>query len=114
MKATGSLDPETWSLLIPAEPQAPAPLAVTPEPPVLPAEPQITLDEINSKLQSQETVKRIQQALKDAGYDPGSIDGKIGPKTRKAIAEFQSEHNFNAGGGIDVQTWLALGDSITD
>lgn len=39
----------------------------------------------------------IQQHLKRQGYDPGPIDGFVGPKTRAALAQFQqafpgSEH----------------------
>jgi murein L,D-transpeptidase YcbB/YkuD len=35
------------------------------------------------------TKKQIQQALKNAGYYDGKVDGKIGPKTKTAIREFQ-------------------------
>ena len=37
------------------------------------------------------TSKNIQIALSNAGYYNGSIDGKIGPKSQKAIREFQAE-----------------------
>ena len=32
-------------------------------------------------------VKAVQQALKDKGHDPGSVDGVMGPKTRSALKE---------------------------
>ena len=38
--------------------------------------------------------QQIQQALKNAGLYGGSIDGSIGPKTKKAIEEFQAQNNL--------------------
>ena len=35
-----------------------------------------------------EDVKRVQQALKEQGQDPGPIDGIIGPKTKQALRAF--------------------------
>src|SRR3989338_3212643 len=36
------------------------------------------------------TAQQIQEALKNAGLYDGKIDGDIGPRTKKAIEEFQS------------------------
>jgi len=33
-------------------------------------------------------IAQIQHALKNFGYDPGTIDGRLGKNTRKAIKEF--------------------------
>jgi len=44
------------------------------------------------------TKKQIQKALKNAGYYDGVIDGKIGPKTRAAIMEFQKNMDLKADG----------------
>ncbi|MEK7849566.1 MAG: peptidoglycan-binding domain-containing protein [Candidatus Omnitrophota bacterium] len=44
------------------------------------------------------TKKQIQKALKNAGYYDGVIDGKIGPKTRAAIMEFQNNMELKADG----------------
>jgi len=40
------------------------------------------------------TVRRIQSALVDRGYDPGPVDGRSGPRTRAAIAAYQRDHGL--------------------
>src|SRR4051812_1632900 len=42
------------------------------------------------------TPKQIQQALKNAGVYSGKVDGNIGPKTKKAIEEFQTQNGLKA------------------
>jgi len=50
----------------------------------------------------------IQQALKQAGFYQGSVDGKVGPKTQQAIKEFQQAHQLKADGKVGPKTWAAL------
>ncbi len=52
--------------------------------------------------------KDIQRALKNAGFDVGTIDGKIGPKTRKAIEDFQRSKGLKADGKVGPKTWGEL------
>ncbi len=52
--------------------------------------------------------KQIQTALKNAGYYEGTIDGKMGKKTRKAVKEFQKANNLPVDGKVGKKTWLAL------
>ena len=52
--------------------------------------------------------KDIQKALKNAGFYTGSADGKIGPKTKKAIEEFQSSKGLKADGKVGPKTWAEL------
>lgn len=54
------------------------------------------------------TVGEIQTALKNAGYYSGSIDGKAGPKTKKAIESFQSANSLKADGKVGSMTWGLL------
>ena len=54
------------------------------------------------------TPKRIQTALKNAGYYTGSVDGKIGPQTKQAIKEFQRTHGLSADGKVGSKTWTQL------
>ncbi len=54
------------------------------------------------------TVKDIQQALKDRGFDPGPIDGIRGRKTIKAIKEFQVKNNLVADGLVGPKTSAVL------
>ena len=50
----------------------------------------------------------IQTALKNAGFYSGVVDGKIGPKTKKAIEAFQKANNLKADGKIGPKTWDLL------
>ena len=52
--------------------------------------------------------KDIQRALKNAGFDIGTIDGKIGPKTKKAIEDFQKSKGLKADGKVGPKTWAEL------
>ena len=53
-------------------------------------------------------LKQIQIALKKAGYDPGSMDGKMGKQTRQAIKAFQKANKLSADGRVGKGTWKAL------
>lgn len=52
----------------------------------------------------------IQRKLAEMGYDlgRGGIDGKAGPKTRAAIAAFQTDHGLSADGAVGGQTATIL------
>ncbi|MBI3324943.1 MAG: peptidoglycan-binding protein [Candidatus Omnitrophica bacterium] len=52
--------------------------------------------------------KEIQQALKNAGVYQGPVDGKIGPRTRDAIKEFQRIQGLKVDGVVGRQTWEKL------
>ena len=58
---------------------------------------------------SKDKVKEVQEALKGNGFDPGTADGVIGPKTNQAIRDFQKSKNLQATGRIDEKTASALG-----
>ncbi len=55
------------------------------------------------------TVKRVQQALNDNGYDCGAPDGVSGRKTKQAIMDYQQANNLEATGLIDDLLLDALG-----
>ena len=55
---------------------------------------------------------QVQQALKNAGYYNGQVDGKLGDKTKRAIADFQKAHNLTADGVIGRKTWNVLKDYL--
>ena len=44
------------------------------------------------------TVMQLQEKLQAAGYDPGPVDGIMGPATRTAISEFQQDKGWIADG----------------
>jgi hypothetical protein len=50
----------------------------------------------------------VQQRLRNLGFDPGPIDGIIGPLTRAAISRFQSWKGMPATGRADKATREAL------
>ena len=54
------------------------------------------------------TAKEIQTALKNANYYTGTIDGKIGPGTKKAIEEFQKANGLTPDGKVGSKTWTLL------
>jgi peptidoglycan hydrolase-like protein with peptidoglycan-binding domain len=58
---------------------------------------------------SKDKVKAIQEALKSKGFDPGTADGVVGPKTNQALRDFQKSNNLQATGRIDDKTASALG-----
>ena len=55
----------------------------------------------------------IQTALKAAGFYTGNVDGKIGPKTKKAIVEFQKAKGLKADGRVGPKTWIELEKYLT-
>lgn len=54
------------------------------------------------------SISDVQRALKRAGFDPGSVDGKLGKKTKSAIREFQRSQGLSADGVVGQKTWSAL------
>ena len=54
------------------------------------------------------SIAAIQQALIEAGFDPGAADGKMGSKTVSAIRQYQKKHGL-AEGGFTLETLEKLG-----
>ncbi len=54
------------------------------------------------------SVKQIQTALKNAGLNPGKIDGKMGKQTKDAIRAFQKANNLGVDGKVGKKTWSLL------
>jgi len=52
--------------------------------------------------------KDIQQALKNAGYYNGKIDGVKGKGTKRAVKEFQKANGLRADGVVGRRTWELL------
>lgn len=50
----------------------------------------------------------LQQALKNAGYYSGKLDGKIGSGTKQAIKEFQRDSGLKVDGVVGQRTWNQL------
>ena len=63
---------------------------------------------ISHRLKSKDRIEKIQQALKNAGFYKGDIDGKIGLKTRSAVKAFQKSKELIADGVVGQKTWDEL------
>ncbi|MBN1688758.1 MAG: peptidoglycan-binding protein [Candidatus Omnitrophica bacterium] len=50
----------------------------------------------------------LQEALKNAGYYKGTLDGKIGSGTREAIKNFQRDNGLKVDGVCGRNTWERL------
>jgi len=83
-----------------AQPQTPAGISVAGAP--------VTVSPGSSAAILKPSTREIQQALKNAGFYQGSVDGKLGPKTREAIREFQRVHQLKVDGLVGKQTWEKL------
>lgn len=53
-------------------------------------------------------VKEIQQRLKAAGFNPGSIDEEFGLDTKEAVRQFQATRGLSIDGIVGRETWFAL------
>lgn len=60
---------------------------------------------------SRDGVRRVQQVLKDKGFDPGPVNGVPGTRMKDAVSAFQTRYGINANGDVDNQTLLALGEA---
>lgn len=49
-----------------------------------------------------------QLSLRDLGYNPQGVDGKIGKNSRKAIRAFQKDFGLSPTGNLDKETMTAL------
>jgi vacuolar-type H+-ATPase subunit H len=54
-------------------------------------------------------VRGAQEALRDKGFDPGPVDGVMGPRTAAAVRDFQSKEGLSATGQLDADTRARLG-----
>lgn len=62
-----------------------------------------------ASVKSNFSVKDVQKALANAGYDPGKIDGRMGKQTRDALKAFQKANNLTVNGKANKKTWALLG-----
>ena len=54
-------------------------------------------------------IERAQQALKDAGHDPGAVDGVMGGRTTAALKAYQKQEGLEPTGRLDDATLTKLG-----
>ena len=57
---------------------------------------------------AKDDVRTAQQALQDKGFNPGPIDGIMGPRTKAALSDFQTKENMKVTGSLDKETKAKL------
>ena len=55
-----------------------------------------------------DSIRFAQQKLIELGYNSGSIDGRMGPKTRNAVRTFQAIQNLPIDGLLTTETLVSL------
>lgn len=53
-------------------------------------------------------VKKLQILLNGLGYNCGTVDGKFGSKTSRAVSDFQKDYGLSVDGIVGSATWGAL------
>ncbi len=53
-------------------------------------------------------VEELQTLLRQQGYNPGPVDGRLGRRTREAVKQFQKDYNLKVTGFVDNKTWKKL------
>ncbi|MHA1108941.1 MAG: peptidoglycan-binding protein [Alphaproteobacteria bacterium] len=84
-----------------------------PEPP---AQPRIAATELTEDALALKRGGRVdvQRRLALAGFDPSGLDGTFGPKTRGAIADFQTAWGFPATGYLETAVYADLNQRTED
>jgi peptidoglycan hydrolase-like protein with peptidoglycan-binding domain len=62
---------------------------------------------------SKEDMRKVEEALKTKGYDPGKIDGVVDDTNRAAIRSFQKDKSLPITGTVDNRTAQELGVKIS-
>ena len=65
-------------------------------------------DILEHRLRSTRRVKELQRLLQQAGFDPGPLDGALGPRTQRALMAFQRAQGLQPNGIAGEETWRAL------
>jgi peptidoglycan hydrolase-like protein with peptidoglycan-binding domain len=53
-------------------------------------------------------IRWAQVQLRDKGLYKGSLDGILGPETKRALGQFQKANGLGRTASLDAQTWEAL------
>ena len=58
---------------------------------------------------NRETIRRLQQALKARGFEPGPVDGVIGRRTMEAVNAYQRANGLPVDRYLNLETVRSLG-----
>lgn len=59
---------------------------------------------------TEKEIQDLQTLLTQKGYQPGPIDGMMGPKTRMAVKRVQQEHGLPITGWLSAETMMVIDD----
>jgi hypothetical protein len=62
-----------------------------------------------NNLPPDQVIANVQTALQEQGYNPGEVDGLLGPQTRAAIADYQRANGLAETAAVDQPTLESLG-----
>ncbi|MEM1351956.1 MAG: caspase family protein [Pseudomonadota bacterium] len=101
--------PQVAAAPAPANPAPSAPAIPVPQATAKPQGPSASDLTAEAQLNISRTVARsVQSALNGNGFDAGSPDGILGPKSRSAIEKFQTARGLRPTGTLDSKTLAAL------
>jgi peptidoglycan hydrolase-like protein with peptidoglycan-binding domain len=112
LPVTGVADVRTWQALgvncgvVPPGPPGPPMPPGPPTPPVPPSQIFCPILRLGSRGPA---VRLLQRLLQERGVYNGPIDGIFGPRTQRAVRQFQSQQGIMVTGVVDGRTWRALG-----
>lgn len=53
-------------------------------------------------------VREAQRTLRELGYQPGPLDGVVGPRTKRALVRYQMAERIEVTGQLDSETMVRL------
>jgi peptidoglycan hydrolase-like protein with peptidoglycan-binding domain len=74
----------------------------------MPAVVQISKDALTGDPLRTNDIRWAQVELRVRGLYQGSLDGILGPETKRALSQFQQMNGFGPTASLDTQTWEAL------
>jgi Putative peptidoglycan binding domain len=74
----------------------------------MPAPTQTSNDALSGDAFRKDDIRWAQLELRHQGLYRGSLDGILGPETRRAVSQFQAMNGLSRTASLDAQTWDAL------
>ncbi len=98
-------------------PSAASPLLMLPDATVSPAPRSLTVAQAGSDdvdLSDRRLVASVQKALRAVGFDPGPVDGLVGPRTQSAVRAYQEARGLPQDGVITKTLLASLAKEVTE
>lgn len=98
-------------------PSAAPPLLMLPDATASPAPRSLSVAQAGSgdvDLSNRRLVASVQKALRAVGFDPGPVDGLVGPRTRSAVRAYQEARGLPQDGVITKTLLASLAKEVTE